>query len=184
MDESGFELAEEGDWEGVVGFCQDIAAALEAAGVEGHARFEAWRPKEGEPRQGMEDRTVEEASIGTTQVERESDGLEQELSRAGGQMRDSGSELVQGNARASAKKAGAAGNSTAKGLLPMLVRLVRELERGIYRHIVEPANPDYFEAASFSASIERRLLRGGTYRCRVIFADEEEMAAVAELLED
>ncbi|MDY6773554.1 MAG: hypothetical protein SVS85_00005, partial [Candidatus Nanohaloarchaea archaeon] len=59
------------------------------------------------------------------------------------------------------------------------MKLVRGLERGIYRHVISPTNPNYFESESFSVSIERRLLKG-RYRCRVSFEDRETLSEVEE----
>ncbi len=183
MEESGFELVEEGKWTDIVEFCRAISEALEAASVEGNDGFEAWRPKEGEARSAMRERTVEGESLGETRVEAESEGFRTEMSRAGGHAVNSGAELVGGNARDSVREVGEAGKSTGRGLFPMLAKLVRSLERGIYRHLVQPTNPDYFEASAFSASIERQLFRGGAYRASITFTDEAVREDVRDRLE-
>ncbi|MDY6770083.1 MAG: DUF5828 family protein [Candidatus Nanohaloarchaea archaeon] len=184
MEESGFELVETGDWEDIIAFFDRISRAMDDCAVDGRDRFEEWRPKAGEDRAAVRGRTVDGESIGTTRFEEESDGTRTELSRAGGEMRDSGAELVHGRPRESMKKAEDAGRSTGRGLVPMLARLVRGVERGIYRHIVEPTNPDYFEAGDLSASIEKRGVWNRQYRGRVIFSRESVMDSVLEEIDE
>ncbi|MDY6768669.1 MAG: DUF5828 family protein [Candidatus Nanohaloarchaea archaeon] len=183
MEESRFELVEEGEWEDVVAFSREVSTALATVSDQDHAAFEAWRPKEGEGPEAVGKRTVDGESIGTTRMEEESDGARTELSRAGRDARDSGSELVKGRPRESVRKAESAGNSTAKGVIPMLAKLVRGVERGIYTTIVEPTNPDYFESDTLSASIERIGLRRRRYRCRIIFEERETCSAVVDAMD-
>ncbi|MDY6766041.1 MAG: DUF5828 family protein [Candidatus Nanohaloarchaea archaeon] len=181
MEQSGREMVEEGEWDDVVSFCAAVSNGLDAADVERDG-FEAWRPKDGEDRSDVGKRTVDAESLGETRFEAASNGARHDLEAAGGRMRDSGAELVRGRPRESAQKAGEAGEATATGLGSMLAKLLRGLERGIYRHIVEPTNPEYFESEAMSATIERCGVQNRRYRCRIVFDDPDTCAAVAASL--
>ncbi|MFB6294149.1 MAG: DUF5828 family protein [Candidatus Nanohaloarchaea archaeon] len=176
-------VEEVGGWDDIVAFCADVSHALDVAGRD-NSDFEQWRPKQGEDREDVRGRTVDAETIGETRVEAASDGVRSDLGEAGTEMKGSGAELLDGEPRRSAQKAGKAGEKTATGLGTMLARLVRSLETGIYRHIVEPTNPDYFEGADVSAALYRRGLLNRRYRCRVVFDDADTHAAVVDELEN
>ncbi|MFB6265703.1 MAG: DUF5828 family protein [Candidatus Nanohaloarchaea archaeon] len=183
MEREDFALVEEGSWDEIVDFCRDLSRALDSTLPDEGSGFQEWRPKEEDSREDMNDRTAEDESLRETHLEEESEGTEKELSTAVEEARDSGSELARGNPGKSARKAGEAGGSTVQGLIPVLLRLVRGLERTIYRHVISPTNPNYFESESFSVSIERRLLKG-IYRCKINFEDRETLSEVEERMEE
>ncbi|MCJ7478760.1 MAG: DUF5828 family protein [Candidatus Nanohaloarchaeota archaeon QJJ-7] len=180
MERRDFALVEEGEWEEIVEFCENLSRALESTLPDENSRFREWMPKDGEGKKEVKGRTVKDESMRETGIEEESEGMKKELSRAEGEMKDSGSELVSGRPKESARKVEEAGESTARGLIPMLIKLVRGLERGIYRHLVGPVNPDYFESEEFSVTIERQIVSRDRYRCRANFQDRDLISEVEE----
>ncbi|MDY6761564.1 MAG: DUF5828 family protein [Candidatus Nanohaloarchaea archaeon] len=181
MQQSGRVLTEEGDWTDIIDFSAAVSDALAASDVPADG-FETWRPKDGEEMDEVKQRTVDGESIGETRFEAASDGTRADIEQAGDRARDSGAALVHGNPRRSAQKAGEVGEVTATGLFAMLARLVRSLENGIYRHVVEPTNPDYFESEHLSASLYRCGIISRRYRCRIVFDDSAAADAVADRL--
>ncbi|MDY6773555.1 MAG: hypothetical protein SVS85_00010, partial [Candidatus Nanohaloarchaea archaeon] len=112
MEREDFALVEEGSWDEIAGFCEDLSEALDSTVPEESSRFRDWMPEREDSREDMNDRTSEDESLRETRLEKESEGTEEELSTAAAEVRDSGSELVRGNPRESARKAEEVGGST------------------------------------------------------------------------
>ncbi|MDY6776907.1 MAG: DUF5828 family protein [Candidatus Nanohaloarchaea archaeon] len=186
MRREDFRLIEEGSWEEVADFCSDLSEALSDTDVpeDSRERFDEWRPGDEEEREDVRERTAREESLGETETEKRSEGTARELSRASSEVKRAGENAVQGRPGKSVGDMGEAGKSTVRGLVPMLAKLVRGMERGIYRHLVGRTNPDYFEGEGFSVSIDRNLMNGEEYTVSADFRDEEVLSEVEGEMED
>lgn len=183
MEVHDFEIRETGEWEEVREFCAALSRALEAAvPEEKFAAFEAWRPKSGEDKDEIRERTVEESVIRETQVERDSDGAVSEFEHAGHKVKESGQDMLKGDARGSLEDAEEAGSSTVRGLLPSIVRLFRGVERRVYRYVVGRTNPDYFENDLFSVEIGKGTLARDRYTVTASFRDRDLLEQVERQL--
>lgn len=186
MERKGLVLEEHGSWEDVVWFAERIAAALADRDVmpEEAVAFEAWIPGPGDDEKVVEERTVENETLAETGVEAASDGARRELRRAGGAMEQGGSDLVHGHPRETVRDMGEAGRSTARGILPAIIRGFRRIERLLYRVVVGRTNPEYFEGQRVTASLSHGLLRRNRYTLRVQFRSRDVAETVAEAVDD
>lgn len=184
MDVDELRIVEDGDWEQMILFCEQLSEALEPH-IPGpvHEEYEQWRPKQHEGREEVADRTNDRESLSETQIERDSAGTPEEMAEAAQNVRKSGDDVIHGRARETARHMEQAGGATARGILPHLIRLVRRIERWLYTHIVGRTNPDYFEASRFTVSIEHRMMQGDSFRVQIAFNDAELGATIAEHME-
>lgn len=185
METRGFQIVEEGQWEDVIAFCRTLSEVLkDHVSDRTYTRFEGWRPKTEESKRQLREKTAEEAAIHKTKIEEDSAGTVQELSSAGGEMKQSGKDMVRGDPRRSLQDAEKAGNSAVRGFFPPLIRLFRIIEESIYANIMGKTSPDYFECDDFTLALERAFLHRDTYRVRLICNDSDLMETVAGALEE
>lgn len=184
MERHGFVLAETGDWDHVTGFCARLAAALDGVvPPETVDRFDAWRPRADESETAVRARTVDDEVVQETDIERASQGPRAELSRAGADLKQGGTDAVHRDARGTLDDIEDAGRSTARGLVPALVRLFRRVERLVYRYITSRTSPDIFESEPVTVTLRGHSIHPGRYTVRVDFRDHDLLDAVAAELE-
>ncbi len=162
-----------GDWDAVVDFCRSLADALPDALEDVAGEFEDWRPKPGEPPRAVAARTDDRESMSETRIERESEGTSVEARRAGRRLRDSGSDAARGRVHDTVGDVEAAGAATARSVFPVFIRLLRYVERFLYRHVVGRTSPDFFETPDLTVAIEHRPLRGDSYTVRATIHDPD-----------
>lgn len=183
MELNGLVVEERGSWEAVVAFAEAVSSALhtlDAVPEEDCERFAAWIPGAEEDEGDVAARTVENETLSETGVEEASEGARTELRRAGGAMGQGGSDLVHGHPRETVRDVEEVGRSTARGLLPALIRGFRRVERLLYRIVVGRTNPEYFEGERVTASLSHGLWRRDRYRFRVQFRSRDVAETVAE----
>lgn len=187
MERKGLVLEEQGSWDAVVRFAEQVVAAFRAVDAvpdEEASAFAAWIPGPGEDEKVVEARTVENETLSETGVERASAGAATEFRNAGGAMEEGGSDLAHGHPLATARDVGRAGRSTARGILPAIIGVFRRLERGLYRLVVGRTNPEYFEGERVTASLRHGMLRRSQYTFRVQFRSRSVADAVEEAVRD
>lgn len=187
MERNGLVLEEQGAWEDVVWFAERIAVVfgdMDTIPEEAAAAFEAWIPGPDDDERVVEARTVENETLAETGVEEASDGARTELRRAGDAMERGGRDLVHGHPRGTVRDVEEAGRSTARGILPAIIRGFRRIERMLYRLIVGRTNPEYFEGRKVTASLSHGLLRRNRYTLRVQFRSRDMAEQVAEAVGD
>lgn len=185
MEQRGFEIVEEGSWEDAAAFCSQVADAVqEDIDTEEYQRFDRWRPRVEDSKHDLREKTAEEESIQATKVEEDSEGMKTEMRHAGQEMKKSGKDMVHRKPKESLKDVGEAGNSTARGFLPPVLRLFRILEKVLYVNVMGKTSPDYFEGDTFTVAIEQQFFDRGNYRVRVVFEDEELLDSVNTRLDE
>lgn len=168
MKQQDFALVEDGSWDDIVRFCEQLAAEIEApVDAETYQRFDTWRPKADDTTHDLREKTANEESLSETRIEAESNGVKEEMQSAGQGMRKSGKEMADRKPRKSLEEVEEAGSSAARGLFPPLIQLLRKVEKLLYVNLVGRTNPKYFESDAFTVVIERRRLDNG-YRVRFV----------------
>ncbi len=169
IQETNSGLKKRGDIKEVAKFSKEVENVLQDAGVKKNSikEFREWRPKEEDDEGDIAEKTVEEASMSEKSIEKESNGVKEDLSEAKEATKKAGNKVKNGDNPGNEIK------KTSKSLLrPVLsesVKFARSFEKEIYSKLMVKFNPYFFDSKDFSADLKSKK---GEYTMEVNVPDE------------
>lgn len=173
-------VRKKGDIEDIAEFAREVEEVMEDEDVEEESveDFQEWRPREEDTEGDIRHRTVETASMDTTKSEEKTEGLKEDVSKAGEAAVEAGKKLENGeNPR---KDAGKASKRLLRPLNSVSAKVLRNLEEKIYSGMTK-FNPYFFDAREFSADLKKH---GDSYEMNVNVPEESHRNSLKERIED
>jgi hypothetical protein len=182
---SGFKVR--GDWGDIVEHGERMTQALRESGLEDTEAFEAWdewRPKHHE-RLGddVSQKTAEQASVAEGEGEKEGATPEEDVQAAGEKLAESYEKLEEeADAEEAVEKWGESVGHVARAADTAGRQALRRVEDTVYRRVMTPFTPYYFDNELVSANIAEA--REGTYVFEVNVNDDSLKETARERLDD
>jgi len=134
--------------------------------------FNGWRPRETDTEKEIAEKTAEKACINEKQIERDFDGTEGELEKAGKNIKKSMDDIYhRKNPKDGLKNAS---KIIGKVIGVKSVSSIRKIEKLIYEHIMLKFNPYYFDTEDFSVSLEKNKSIIGDKRYKLTLNNNDE----------
>jgi hypothetical protein len=162
-------VRKKGDIEDIAEFAREVEEVMEDEDVDEESvdEFQRWRPREEDTEDDIRERTVETASIDETESEEKTDGVKEDISRAGKAAKQAGKKLE--NGENPEKEAEKASKRILRPLNSLSARMVRSLEKKIYSSMTK-FNPYFFDSKEFSADLKKQ--ENGDYAMNINIPDE------------
>jgi hypothetical protein len=162
-------VRKKGDIEDIAEFAREVEDLMEDEDVDEESvdEFQKWRPREEDTEDDIRERTVETASIGETKSEEKTNGVKEDIARAGKAAKKAGRKIEQGeNPEKEAEKAS---KRFLRPLNSLSAKMVRNLEKKIYSSMTK-FNPYFFDSKEFSADLKKQ--EDGLYAMNINISDE------------
>ncbi len=170
VEETNSGIKKKGNWEEISKFGEDVGEVMdEAADRESVEKFDEWRPKVEESERDVKKKTVDKAVINENKLEKESDGVAEDLRQASGKVTEAGKKAAK--RENPEKEIVDASEEVAKPFYSKLAKIFRMAENIIYSQIVLRFNPYYLDTEDFSADIKHR--KKGEFQMDVSVPEEE-----------
>lgn len=170
-----------GSWEDMCSFARDIEGVIDVCVSNGDSvdQYNDWRPREHEDKGDIKEKTADEASLGTKNVEKESNGAKEDLGDAREKIKDSVENVKNGDSPADDIKDASKHVGNLVGAKS--VRSLRKMEKIIYENIMLSFNPYYFDTEDFSVNLEEN---GENYILTINVPDEEIRRRIKETVKE
>jgi len=181
---SGFKVR--GDWGDVVEHGERITRALRQSGLDDTPAFEAWdewRPKHHERLDSeVSEKTAEQASVAEGEGEQAGRSPEEDVQRAGEKLAESYDQLEEEDTDSAVEKWGESVGHVARAADTAGRKALRRVEDAVYRRVMTPFTPYYFDNELVSANIASA--RDAEYVFEVNINDDDLKEEARERLED
>lgn len=149
-----------GSWKSICKFCKVVEVFLKQSDIPDNIvkKFHDWRPKENEPREKFEKRTIDESTINKSRWEKEYEGALQELKGASKDIIDIGKKVY--TYKAPEQEIKSIFDRIGRFFASKFLSSFRGLEETVYEDIMLKMKAYYFNTEYFSISItdnEREL---------------------------
>lgn len=147
-------LKKKGDWSDIARFGEKVQDFLEEedSGKDSLEKFREWRPKLEESEGDVKRKTVDEAVIQETDLEKESNGAKEDLKEASDKMVEAGEKAAQ--REVPDKEIMEASEDAAKPFYSRIAGFFRKIESLIYSWITLRFNPYYLDTEKLSVDIK------------------------------
>lgn len=164
-------VKKQGEIEEVADFSDKVKNEMEDSGIDSETveRFKKWSPDQEDTRQDIKKKTVEEASIDEKNIEKESNGIKQDLAEARQQAGKAGKKVKEKDRPE--KELKEASKNVSKPFMSSLLKCSRFLEKEIYDKIMLKFNPYYFDSKEVTADLREK--RNGKYDMDVNTTDQK-----------
>lgn len=147
-------VKKKGNWKDIAEFGEEVEKALDGAEKDSIKKFGKWRPKVEESESDVKKKTVEEAVLPENRLEKESDGMKEDLKEASGKMAKAGKKASQ--KKVPDKEIIKASEEAAKPFYSNIAAAIRKIEHTIYSWITLRFNPYYLDTQDFSVDMEQK----------------------------
>lgn len=178
LEETNSGVKKKGNWKEIAEFGEEIEKALDESESISTGKFEEWRPRVEESESDVKKKTVEQAVIPENKIEKESEGMKNDLKEASGQV-------AQARKKASEKEVPEdeikkAGKSAAKPFYSKIASIIRHIEHMVYSWITLRFNPYYLDTEDVSVNMRER--NPGEFEMDVAVVEEEKREKLKENL--
>ncbi|RBI59695.1 hypothetical protein DMJ13_21420 [halophilic archaeon] len=176
MEESVAGFKEKGDWDTIVEHGDRITEALTDENIEGSdfEEWKVWRPKVDERlSEDVKEKTAELASTSEGEGEKVGTSSEEDVSAAGEKLKESVSELAEGDFDDALKKGRKLLDRAARAADTAGRKALRTVEEPIYEHVMTKFSPVYFDNKLVSANLGRTRDADEPYAFEVNINDDD-----------
>lgn len=171
VQETNSGVKKKGSWKEIAEFGEEVEEAVEgSASKESVEEFEEWRPRVEESERDVKQKTVDKAVLEKNGMEKESNGVAEDLKEASEKAAKAGKKTV--NKENPEEELKDASKDAAKPFYSKLAKAFRRLENFVYSKIVLKLNPYYLDTEDFSADI--RHMKNGTFEMDVSVPREKQ----------
>lgn len=171
----------EGDWKEVVESGEKVSETLkETISSEDYEEWEYWRPKNNENiKEEVKEKTIEIACIDESPIEESENSVKSEFKKAFTRIKNS----VISRRRVQNLKKGS--KKLARTTEALTRKILRKIEKTVYKYIISKTNAQYFDTDKVSASLDQKndlfnKKEEPEYVMKVIINDEEICKEVQE----
>ncbi|MFB6175146.1 MAG: DUF5828 family protein [Candidatus Nanohalobium sp.] len=153
VEETKSGVRKKGDWDEISEFAEKAEKVMEDSEVEDESveRFGRWRPREGEDKKDVKEKTVEEAQLPENNLEKESKGVKEDIGEASEKAVEAGKKLKEG--QNPGKDVKEASQGFVRPFYSKFAEKFRGFESFVYRNFMLRFNPYYFDSSDVSADI-------------------------------
>lgn len=169
LKETNSGVKKKGNWKDIAEFGEEVEQALDGAEKESVERFGKWRPKVEESESDVKKKTVEEAILPENRLEKESEGVKEDLKEATDKMAKAGK--IASKKQVPDKEIIEASEEAAKPFYSKIASFIRRMEHAIYSWITLRFNPYYLDTEDFS--VDMKQSRPGEFEMDVAVIEEE-----------
>lgn len=169
LEETNSGVKKKGNWKDIAEFGEEVEQALDGAEKDSMKKFGKWRPKIEESESDVKKKTVEEAVIPENRLEKESEGVKEDLKEASGKVAEAGKKASQ--KQVPDKEIIEASEEAAKPFYSKIAAFIRRIEHTIYSWITLRFNPYYLDTEDFS--VDMKQSRPGEFEMDVAVIEEE-----------
>lgn len=147
-----------GNKEGVVEFSKRLKDIMNDLGLDEESvqRFEEWRPREEDKNPDLERKTAKGASMKETKVEEESDGFNNDMKEAGGNIKKAANGVIGDEDEDPGKNLVEATYGFFRPFVFYLFKLIRKMEELIYSDFMLKFNSYYFSEEDISLRLKEQ----------------------------
>jgi hypothetical protein len=155
VEETNSGVKKRGSWKEIAEFGEEVEDAVkDSAWEQSVEKFEDWRPRAEESERDVKKKTVDKAVLNEKELEKESNGVTEDLKDASGKAAEAGRKAVK--RKNPEKEVRDASKDVAKPFYSKLAQIFRAIENFVYSNIVLTLNPYYLDTEDFSADIKHR----------------------------
>ncbi|QKQ98614.1 hypothetical protein GKQ38_03775 [Candidatus Nanohaloarchaea archaeon] len=178
VNETNSGVKKNGNWKEIAEFGEEVEDIMEKSGSEAESleKFGEWRPKVEESESDVKRKTVDEAVMKEKKLEKESDGVRNDLKEASGKMAEAGQKAAK--KQVPDKEIIEASEEAAKPFYSRIAGLLRKIESAIYSWITLRFNPYYLDTEDFSVDIKDK--KNGKFEMDVAVPEEEKREGLKE----
>lgn len=162
-------VRKKGNWKEISEFGEEVGEAInDKVEQDSLEKFDNWRPKVEESERDVKKKTVDEAVIGERKLEKESEGVTEDLKQASGKVAEAGKKAAKKqNPEEEIIKAS---EDVAKPFYSNIAKFFRKIESRIYSYFSLRFNPYYLDTEDFS--VDMRYRRDGDFEMDVRVPEE------------
>lgn len=181
VEETNSGVKKEGKWEDIAEFGEEVEDAMRESGIDDESveKFGDWRPRVEEAEKDIQKKTVEKASMSRNRLEKQTEGVREDLKQAG-------SNFVEAGRKARNRKN--PGEEIEEGIIesvrPAVSKLsesARKMEKKIYSKVMLKFNPYFLDTGDFTADF--RSKRNGEYEMDLNISDGDSRRELKQRLE-
>lgn len=172
-------VKKEGNWEDITDFAEEVEEVIENSDLDESSveEYRRWRPRKEEAENEVKKKTVEEAALKETKLEKESKGPIKDIEEAKEKAVEAGKKA--GKREMPEKELKDASVDLGRPLVSELLKFFRTVERFIYSKIMLRDHTYYFDTKDFSANMKSKK---GEYQMEINVPEEESREKVKEEL--
>ncbi|MFB6114889.1 MAG: DUF5828 family protein [Candidatus Nanohalobium sp.] len=170
VEETKSGVKKKGDWEEISEFAREAEKVIEDGDVDEESvkKYGRWRPREKEDKEDLKEKTVEEAQLQENKLEKESNGMKEDIGEASHKAVKASKKLKDGEAPSEDVKKASQG--LIRPFYTEFAEKFRALESFIYSNIMLRLNPYYFDSGDISADVAEE--KSGEYEMNVNVTEE------------
>ncbi len=159
-----------GNWDEITDFAEEVEEVVKESDIDENAvkEYEKWRPRKEEAENEVKKKTIEEASLRETRIEKESEGPVKDIEKGAEKAVEAGKKA--GKKQIPEKELKDASVDFSRPLLSRLFRAFRRLEKFVYSNIMLRDHTYYFDTSDFSANMNSRK---GEYQMEINVPDKD-----------
>lgn len=181
IQETNSGVKKEGNWKEISEFGKDVEEAMDGVAEEQSVeKFDEWRPKVEEAESDVKRKTVDEAVLNENRLEKESNGVKEDLKDASGKVAEAGKKAAQKENPEG--EVVAASEEAARPFYSKLAQFFRKMEGLIYDKISLRFNPYYLDTNDFSVDIKDK--KKGEFEMDIAVPKKETRRKLKENLKD
>lgn len=170
IEETNSGVKKKGDWKEISEFAEEVEEAVnDNAESESVEDFDDWRPKVEETERDVKKKTIDKAVIQEKELEKESEGVKEDLKNASGKVAEAGMKAAK--KESPEKEIREASEDVAKPFYSGLLKFLRALESRVYSWFALRFNPYYLDTEDFSVDMKYR--KDGDFEMDVAAPEEE-----------
>ena len=174
-------VKKKGDWKNIADFSEKVEEALkDSAAKDSVKELSEWRPRTEEAEGDIQKKTVDTAVIDENKLEKESNGVKEDLKDASKNAAEAGKKAAE--KKNPEKEVAKASENVARPFYSKIAQAFRNFENFVYRHIVLKFNPYYLDTDDFS--VDMKSNGNGEYEMDVKVPDEETRKDLKKEFED
>ncbi|MFB6204867.1 MAG: DUF5828 family protein [Candidatus Nanohaloarchaea archaeon] len=181
VEETNSGVKKRGEWHEIQEFARDVEEALEESEVEEDSveKYRDWRPREDDDRKNVKEKTVEAAAVEEKPLEKESEGVKNDLGEASEKVKKIGQKVREKqNPQEEVKDAS---KDAVKPFYSGILKWFRRFEKTVYSAIILRFNSYYFDTKDFSVDVKEKK---GEYQMNINVSEEEKRDEIKRKIEE
>lgn len=172
-------VKKEGNWEDITDFAEQVEEVIENSDLDEDSveEYRRWRPRKEEAENEVKKKTIEEASMKETRLEKESKGTIKDIEEAKEKAVEAGKKA--GKRELPEKEIKDASKDLSRPFVSELFRVCRRIERFIYSRIMLRDKTYYFDTKDVSANMKSKK---GQYQMEINIPEKEPRNEVKDML--
>lgn len=146
-------VKKKGDWERIADFSEKVEQALEdSVDDESIRKLSEWRPRRKEAEGDIQKKTVKTAQIDKNRLEKESEGVKEDLKEASKDAAEAGRKAAE--KKNPEEEVAKASEVVARPFYSKVAKAFRRFENFVYHNIILRFNPYYLDTDDFSVDMK------------------------------